>query len=107
MTGVSVADDASDSAQAKDRDLRCESHDAEQGCRSRQAIHQPAQRHLLHPRATDRNELAGKIEPVIAMAQRPPKRRWDDKLGLHGLKGEEPPIEGSARFDSSAIMSCC
>jgi hypothetical protein len=37
-------------------------------------MHQPAQRDLLHPGTADRNEKAGKIEPVVEMAQSTPKR---------------------------------
>ena len=102
---ISVADDPADKAQREDRKLRGESDNAEQGRRSREAIHEPAQCDLLHPGTAHGDELTRQVKPIITVTQRPPQRRSDEEIQSHDLMTRRLK-PGRAVWPVARIISC-
>ena len=73
--GKAVGRDPAQRSQGEHGDLRAEPCGAEQKFRMGQAIHQPALRHVLHPGADQRDDLAADEEAEIAVPQGA-KRVW-------------------------------
>ena len=68
---VTVGNDSTDGREQKYRDLPRKPNRSQQQPRSGHPVNQPRLRHALHPRAGQRNQLSGKEELKIAVAQRP------------------------------------
>ena len=83
--GQDVGEDAGEQAKDHDRQELRGGHDAQpQGIAAGDRQHEPRLRDLLHPRADERDRLAGEEEPVVSVAERGHRLRAHDVARRQG-----------------------